>query len=487
MFSGVADIRSAANICWLVKHIMTKKLYETDSYINKFEATVLSCEPCKDGFALILDQTAFFPEEGGQHCDLGVLYLAEAACCAGGAEAGDSMAAVEKADGFAGAACCAGGAETGDSMAAAEKVDGLAGAAAVASVKVLDVQIKGDIIKHTVSGPIAVGSHVYGEIDWETRFSYMQNHSGEHLLSGILHNNFGLNNVGFHLGTDGMTLDVDGPLTDEQLAWAEAAAQKAIYENRPITVSFPSKEELKEMDYRSKIEIDGQVRIVTIDGYDVCACCAPHVSRTGEIGILKLINYFPHRGGMRLELKCGSRAYDDYLSLHDQTKAVMAMLSAKRENISDYVNKQSETVSTLRCELKAMKERLTMLSLQKEYIGNSIVAWTDEAGFDELRYCANLIQNEVEGICLLLSAETKNAEPGACCTTCGSSEKLDDEAAAEKTYQYVICSRNMNIKQIVSDMNKTLNGKGGGKENYAQGKLTASIYGIKEFMSAHAQ
>ena len=213
---------------------MTEKLFYEDSHRTEFTAKVISCEEAKDGFCVVLDQTAFFPEGGGQYADTGIL----------------------------------------------------------GNTEVTDVHEKNDVIFHSVTAPLEVGSIVSGKINWKERFEKMQQHTGEHIVSGIVHERFGYNNVGFHLGADYCTMDFDGPISKAQLKEIEAAANEAVYRNLEVEVLYPSKEELKDMDYRSKIEIEGQVRIVKIPGYDVCACCAPHVKTTGEIGAVKLVLLF---------------------------------------------------------------------------------------------------------------------------------------------------------------------------------------------------
>ena len=214
----------------------TVRLYDQDAYATEFEAEVLACEEVekkeKKVYQIWLDQTLFFPEEGGQSPDMGT-------------------------------------------------IDG---------IKVLDVQIKDEVITHTLAAPLAVGTTVKGVVDWKHRFYNMQQHSGEHIFSGIVHNRFGYDNVGFHLSDSIVTMDFNGVITAEDIEEIETEVNQAIIENIPVEVSYPTKEELKVLEYRSKIEIEGQVRIVTIPGYDVCACCAPHVRRTGEIGMLKVMN-----------------------------------------------------------------------------------------------------------------------------------------------------------------------------------------------------
>ena len=229
---------------------MTDKLYYESSHRKDFEAQVISCEPEGEGYKVVLDKTVFFPEGGGQYADTGIL---------GG-------------------------------------------------VHVLDAQEKDGIIYHYTDGALTPGEIVKGEIDWEKRFESMQQHSGEHIISGIVHGRFGYNNVGFHLGADYCTMDFDGPITKEQLKEIEEEANRIVYKNLNIEILYPTKEELKDLTYRSKIEIEGQVRIVNIPGVDICACCAPHVDRTGEIGNIKLVDMVSYKGGERITMLSGSRA-----------------------------------------------------------------------------------------------------------------------------------------------------------------------------------
>ena len=221
---------------------MTEKLFYQDSHIAEFEAEVLSCTAAGAGYEIELDRTAFFPEGGGQYADTGML---------GG-------------------------------------------------VRVTDVQERDGRVLHMTDGPLDAGMRVTGRIDWEERFMKMQQHSGEHIVSGLVHARFGYNNVGFHLGTEDCTMDFGGVLTDEQLMEIEREANRAVWKNLEIEALYPTEEELKKLQYRSKIEIEGQVRIIVIPGYDVCACCAPHVKRTGEIGLIKLNHMQHYKGGVRV-------------------------------------------------------------------------------------------------------------------------------------------------------------------------------------------
>ena len=198
---------------------------------------VLSCEEKDDKYLITLDKTAFFPEGGGQYADKGSL----------------------------------------------------------SEANVLDVQIKDEIIYHLTDKPLNMGETVTGEIDWDTRFSRMQNHTGEHIVSGVIHNLYGYNNVGFHMNDRFITLDTDGPLNEQDIAKIELEVNKVIYANKKINVVYPSADELSNYDYRSKLDITENVRLVEIEDTDLCACCAPHVAKTGEIGIIKIIGFIPYK------------------------------------------------------------------------------------------------------------------------------------------------------------------------------------------------
>ena len=233
----------------------TKRIFDEDAYITEFEATVLSCTECEKGFEIILDQTAFFPEGGGQYPDKGTLNRTE----------------------------------------------------------ITDVQEdKEGVIRHFSEKGIPAGEKVYGKIDWEQRFDFMQQHSGEHIFSGLAHKKFGATNVGFHLGYDETTIDLDVPLSEKDVLELELLANKAVYKNLPIEISYPSEEELEVLPYRSKKKLSGKIRIVTFPGYDICACCGTHVKQTGEIGIIKLTAFQNYKGGTRLFMLCGKRAFKDY-------------------------------------------------------------------------------------------------------------------------------------------------------------------------------
>ena len=252
---------------------MTEKLYYQDSHLFTFEAAVLDCRKEKKGYSVVLDRTAFFPEGGGQLADTGVL---------GG-------------------------------------------------VRVLDVHERGGEICHCTDAPLEIGAHVEGIVDAGQRLRRMQNHSGEHILSGLVHNAYGFNNVGFHMGAECMIIDFSGELTWEQLTELETRANEVVRQNIPLHIWFPDANELQSLEYRSKLELTENVRIVEIPGVDRCACCAPHVERTGEVGIVKILDSQRHRGGVRVSVVCGLDALEDYRARQESVTEISRALSAKRD------------------------------------------------------------------------------------------------------------------------------------------------------------
>lgn len=273
-----------------------EKLFYKDIHITDFDAIVTGCnydEKTKT-YCVILNRTAFFPEEGGQSADKGTL------------------------NGY----------------------------------PVVDVQIKNDIITHivdvstlstAVSSPLfTIGVPVTGHVDWAQRFDFMQQHSGEHIVSGLVHKHYGYDNVGFHLGLQEVTLDFNGVLTLEQLREIEAEANAFVWQNLPIHITYPTSEELAQLEYRSKLDLTENVRIVEIPGVDTCACCAPHTETTGQIGLIKITNVQSHRGGVRVNILCGKRAVADYTEKQNSTAAISVLLSAKQSAVTDAVSRLKE-------------------------------------------------------------------------------------------------------------------------------------------------
>jgi len=368
---------------------MTEKIYLNDSYCKEFKAMVLSCEKSDAGYEVVLDKTAFFPEGGGQAADRGT-------------------------------------------------IEGIA---------VTDVQEKNGIVIHTTDTVISVGKEVNCAIDWDLRFSRMQNHSGEHIVSGVAHTLFGCTNVGFHMSESLMTVDLDKPLTSDDIAKIELLSNQAVYRNLEIKAIYPTKEELETLRFRSKIELSDDARIVVIGDVDTCACCAPHVARTGEIGIIKIVNAYSYKQGTRVEMLAGINALFDYISLNSANKELMGLLSAARFSVNEAVAKQNEQLIAQKSQNAQMSKRLALLELEPVNIGDGAYAISKNLSYDELRYCANSLQEQGVKTCVLLSL-------------------------AEEGYIYVVASSARDVREIVKELNEKFSGKGGGKPDYAQGKLS---------------
>lgn len=384
----------------------TIRLYDADAYQTEFEATVLACEEVekKDGrvYQVWLDQTLFFPEEGGQSPDMGT-------------------------------------------------IDG---------VEVLDVQIKNEVITHTLAAPLTVGTTVKGVVDWKHRFYNMQQHSGEHIFSGIVHKKFGYDNVGFHLSDSIVTMDFNGVISSEEITEIEEKVNQAIIENIPVEVSYPSKEELKELDYRSKIEIEGQVRIVTIPGYDVCACCAPHVRRTGEIGSLKVMNAQSYKGGVRVSILCGFRALDAFRQKADIITELMAEFSTSQDAILDNVKKLKGANQTMKNQLAAAKQELM------EYKVSAIPEDSENAILFEADLETPVVRGVVNGLVEKFA--------GISAVFVGNDEN---------GYQFIVGSKNKDCRQIAATLREKLSARGGGSDKMIQGSVAATQLQIEELLA----
>lgn len=366
------------------------KLYYDSPYLKTFTGTVLSCRRGKKGFEVILDQTAFYPEGGGQPADTGVL---------GG-------------------------------------------------VRVFDVHERGDGIVHYTEGELAVGSVINGEIDWERRFIHMQQHSGEHLVSGLIHARFGYDNVGFHMGEDEVTIDVNGELTWDELMEIEETANRMLWENLEVRAYFPSRAELADMEYRSKKELVGDVRIVRIPGGDTCACCGTHVTRTGEIGIVKFLSMMHYKGGMRISLVCGEKAARDYEKRRREVQKVSVLLSAKPGEIAEAVEHMKKEQEALKAKLAESSRELIEYKVGR-LKENGDRLFVIELGFDalRLRQLANRILEEKKAKTILALARTDGG------------------------FLYVLGSQSEDMRLLSKELNALLNGKGGGSMQMAQGSF----------------
>lgn len=369
----------------------TEKLYDKDSYLQEFQATVISCEQKSETtWSIVLDKTAFFPEGGGQTGDTGWLNDAE----------------------------------------------------------VIDTREKAGIIYHETKEPLEIGTVAAGKIDFAARFDKMQQHTGEHILSGIVCATYGYNNVGFHLSTEITTLDFDGELSAEQVRELEIKVNQAIHANIPVQVKFPTKAELSEMKYRSKIEIEGQVRIVEIPEIDRCACCAPHVRTTAEVGLLKIQSCDRHRGGCRLTIICGMRALKDYQQKQESVGKVSAALSAKPDKIAEAVKNLQEQQTSLREQLNRIQAMYLQEKLEKVNAEDKYVCIFEES-LDSIAM-RNFVNDAME----------------RCVGICGAFIGSDD-----KGYHYILGSKVMDVREISKKLNVQFAGKGGGKPQMVQGSL----------------
>ena len=384
---------------------MTERLYYADSKMKRFTATVTSCEAVKDGYAVTLDRTAFFPEGGGQ--------------------AGDS---------------------------------GLIGQA-----RVSDTQEKNGEVMHYVNQLLTVGAVYDCAIDWEIRFRRMQNHSGEHIVSGLVHKKYGYNNIGFHMGNDFVTIDFDGEMTWEQLAELEREANLAVAANHRISASFPPEEVLKDLQYRSKLELTENVRIVEIENVDVCACCAPHLTSTAEVGMIKILDSERRRRGgegVRISMLCGLDAYENAVVTQNNNTEISMLLSAKR-------NETAAAVHRVMAERDKLKARVSELS-------------------HELAACrAAAISPTAGNICIF---DSTLDEPALRALINEAVKKCGGVAAVfsgsdDTGFRYIIGSRSVDLRSSAKVINEGISGRGGGSPEMIQGNCTACTETIQKFLS----
>lgn len=369
---------------------MTEKLYDKDSHLKEFTGTVLSCEKTGEKYAVALNQTAFFPEGGGQQSDRGYI--------------GDAY--------------------------------------------ISDVQMKNGEILHFADKPLSVGQAYDCKLDFDFRFRNMQNHSGEHIISGIVHRIYGFNNVGFHLGAE-MTMDFDGELTRQQLDEIEDLANKAVYENLPVKAYYPTDEELKSLDYRSKLDLKENVRIVEIKGVDVCACCAPHVKATGEIGVIKILDFEKYKGGVRLLVKCGADALRDYREKYKNVLEISNLLSAKQPTVSAAVVRLNEQLSAEKTETAALKKRL-IAEKAAGFAPDTDKTAVFENGLDikELQLLADALCKKAGGI--------RGAFSGA-----------------DGAFAFAICGEETALGEFFAKFKAAFNTRGGGRNGIRQGTVCA--------------
>lgn len=404
----------------------TEKLYYENTCLREFTATVVSCTAVKNGFAVVLDKTAFYPEGGGQSCDMGVL--------------GDAA--------------------------------------------VLDVQERDGEIIHTCDK--ALSGQVTGRIDWERRFDLMQQHSGEHLFSGLVHRRYGYSNVGFHMGADVLTVDFSGIIPQEDLPALEQQVNAWIWQNVETETLWPTEAELETLQYRSKKALTGQVRIIRFPGMDSCACCGTHVARTGEIGLIKLLSCVKFHQGVRIELVCGGRATDYLTRVFDQNREISGRLSAKPLETAAAVKRMQDEQAALKFDLTGWKTRYfearreqlcreadnrSVCEAQKSALagdGTMVPSGMIAPDGTVLLFEPGLSPADVQQFCLLLMEKTSRV----CAVFSGS-----DEAG----YKYAIGQADGDLRELVKAFNAQCQGRGGGKPHFAQGSAAASRAEIEQF------
>ena len=370
--------------------------------------TVISCTKNKKGtWDTILNQTAFYTEGGGQPSDTGALN----------------------------------------------------------GVKVLHVSEKGEEIIHELEAPLEEGVLAEGVIDWQKRYDNMQQHTGEHIFSGLVHKHFGYDNVGFHMGTDEVTVDFNGVLTQEQLDELEDEANQLIYDNVPVKVFYPSKEELEELDYRSKKELTGLVRIVEIPGGDICACCGIHVETTGEVGLIKLRTMINYKGGVRISMLCGRRALMDYRERLKDEIRISNLLSAKLALVPDAVEKMKNESQEKDLALGRLWQQL-LEKKTESYPESTEVLAVFEEGLSpvQLRQLATMLYEKGKG--KIVGVFSGNED--------------------EQVYQYALGSSQADMRKLSKAMNGALNGRGGGSNLMAQGTFKAAESAIRETLMQEA-
>ena len=376
----------------------TKKLYYDNPFLQRFAAVVTACEEAKGGWTVTLDQTAFYPEGGGQPYDTGTL---------GG-------------------------------------------------VKVLEVHEKDGVVTHLCGAPLAVGESIEGEIDWARRFDHMQQHSGEHICSGLICARFHCDNVGFHMGTDTVTIDFNADISWDALAEIEEAANRYIYEDHPIDIQLHRGAELDAIDYRSKKPLEGDVRIVTFPQADCCACCGTHVARSGQVGLVKFLSVQRFRDGVRIELLCGGRALRYLSSCWEQSLHIAQALSVKPT--ASFVG-----VERLLTELSALKQRCARLEesvfaqTAAQYEGKGdVLLFEDEMAGDSLRKLCDAVASTCGGRCAVF-------------------------AGTDGAYKYAIGLVSGDLRELTKKLNAELSGRGGGKPNFVQGSVAAARRAVEKF------
>ena len=382
--------------------MQTRKLYYEDSHLSAFSAQVLTCTSTEKGYEVTLDATAFYPEGGGQAADTGIL---------GG-------------------------------------------------VRVLDTRERGETVVHLCEKPLQPGQTVEGRIDWARRFDRMQQHSGEHIVSGIIHRRFGYHNTGFHMGADVTTIDFDGVIPEEALAEIEAEANGAVWDNLPLRVWYPSEEELPTVNYRTKKQLPWPVRIVEVPGYDCCACCGTHVSATGEIGLIKLFSAVNFRGGTRMEMACGGQAMRILNGTYAQNKLVSQAFSAKIFETGAAAQRMNDQLANLKFQLTGVQRKLFAQTAAGYQSAGNVLHFEDNLDGTGLRELADAIAAVCGGWAAVFSG------------------------SEEEGYGFCLAAKEGDLRPMCKAMTAALHGRGGGKPAFQQGRVQAKKEEIEAFFAS---
>ena len=377
----------------------TEKLYYADPFLKEFTATVLDCQAGKNGYTVTLDRTAFYPEGGGQPADHGTL-------------------------------------------------DGAA---------VTDVHEKNGVIFHNVDRAVEIGKTVSGSIDWARRFDHMQQHSGEHICSGLICGRYGCDNVGFHMGTDIVTIDFNADIPWEELLEIEGQANRYIQEDHPIDIQFHRGAELDAIDYRSKKPLEGDVRIVAFPGADCCACCGTHVLRSGQVGLVKFLSVQKFREGVRIELLCGQRALDYLSRTWEQAKTIGQHLSVKPVDAAAAVERLEGELSALKMRCAGLEEAV-FAGIAAEQAGKgNVLLFQPPMKPDSARKLADAVSKACGGLAAVFAGEGSH-------------------------YAYALGRADgQDISAAVKALNGALHGRGGGRNGFAQGSVEAAQSAIEAF------
>ena len=377
----------------------TRKLYYEDCLLREFSAEVLSCEKCEKGYEITLSATAFYPEGGGQACDLGTL----------------------------------------------------------GAVRVLDVQERGGTVIHLCDGPLAPGTEVTGTLDWARRFDLMQQHTGEHMVSGVIHRRYGWHNVGFHMGSEVITIDFDGVVPAEDLPVIEAEVNAGIWADLPVRCWYPSPAELPQVGYRTKKQLPWPVRIVEIPGFDKCACCGVHTASTGQVGLVKLFTAIGCRGGSRLEMACGKRAFEMLNHAFDQNRQVSQAFSAQITGTGEAARRMNEALEQEKLRYGALQKKLFRLVAESYRSRGNVLYFEDGLDPVQIRELADAVAETCGGFAAVFSG------------------------SEEAGYGYALVTRSGDLRTLGKAMTTALNGRGGGKPIFQQGRVLAKKAEIEGF------